>query len=122
VDGEFLHVSSLIFVFVFRSVLRLSELTNVHKVTMNGRRCGHGWANQVRAAASALTAFKVTVAGAGASLARFESVGIHGQAHRATGFAPFKTSCFEDLVKALALRLFFDQARAGHDHGQFDSF
>ena len=84
---------------------------------MNGRRRRHGGADQVRAATSALTAFKVTVAGAGATLARFESIGIHGQAHRATGFAPFKASCFEDLVKALALGLFFDQARARHHHG-----
>ncbi len=108
--------------YVFRCVLRLSELTNVHKVTMNGSCRGHGWAHQVRATAGALTAFKVAVAGAGATLARFESIGVHGQAHGATGLAPFKASGLEDFVKAFALGLFFDQARARHHHGQFDSF
>jgi hypothetical protein len=55
---EFLHVDSF-----------LGKLTNVHKVTMNGSRSGHGGADQVGASASALTAFEVAIAGASATLA-----------------------------------------------------
>ena len=68
----------------------------------------------------ALTAFEVTVGCGGATLAGFQLVGVHGQTHGATGFAPFKTSGFENLVQALLLGLGFDQTRARNHHGKLD--
>ena len=70
--------------------------------------------------AVALSTFEVAVAGGCAALTRFEFVGVHGQAHGATGLAPFETRGLENLVQALALGLRFHQARARHDHGKFD--
>ena len=56
----------------------------------------HRRAHQVRAAAGALAAFEVAVAGRGAALARLEPVGVHRQAHRAARLAPFEARVLED--------------------------
>jgi hypothetical protein len=106
---EFLHVDSLIWGVNERLPLLLGKLTNVHKVTMNGCGSGHGGADQMCPSASALTAFKIAVAGACASLAGFKSIGVHCQAHRTTRFTPFKSSGLENFVQAFSLGLFFDQ-------------
>ena len=70
------------------------------------------------AATVALSAFEIAVAGGRTTFTGFELVGIHGQTHRATRFAPFKTCRLKNGVQAFALGLFFDQTRTGHDHGQ----
>jgi hypothetical protein len=57
-----------------------------------------------------LAAFKISIAGAGATLAGFESVSVHGQAHRAAWFTPFKACSFENFVQTFALGLFLHQA------------
>jgi hypothetical protein len=98
------------------------RMCGCHKVPVHGRGGGHGGAHEVGAAARALAAFEVAVAGGGAALAGLQAVGIHGQAHGAAGFAPFKACGLEDLVQAFALGLFLDQARAGYHHGQLDVF
>jgi hypothetical protein len=85
---------------------------------VDGRRCRHGWADQMGAATSALAAFKVAVAGAGAALTGFQAVCIHGQAHAATRFAPLKACRHENLVQAFAFGLFLDQPRARHHQCQ----
>ena len=79
-------------------------------MTVNRGRCSHGRADQMGTSAVALAAFKVAVAGGCTALAGLEFVCVHGQAHRATGFAPLKTGGFEYLVQTFALGLRFHQA------------
>src|SRR5882724_2125107 len=78
---------------------------------------GHGGGDEVGAAVFALAAFEIAVAGAGAALAGFELVGVHGEAHAAAGFTPFKTGVFEDAVEAFLLGLALHLAAAGDDRG-----
>src|SRR5262245_6464796 len=80
-------------------------LSDVNKVYRNRCRGGHGWRHEVRPAPLALTAFEVAVAGAGATLARLQLVGIHRQAHAAAGLAPVKSCFLENLVEPLCFRL-----------------
>ena len=51
-----------------------------------------------------------------AALAGGQNVVVHGQAHGASGVAPFETGLLEDTVQALFLGLELDQTRAGHHH------
>ena len=81
---------------------------------------GHGGADEVGAPARALAAFKVAVAGGGAALARLQAVGVHGQAHAASGFAPLEARFGEHFVQPFGFGLPFDQAGAGHNHRQLD--
>ena len=70
------------------------------------RRCrGHRGADQVGAAAVALPALEVAVAGGRAALAGLQPVGVHRQAHRAARLPPFEAGGFEDHVQAFALGL-----------------
>src|SRR5919201_2959923 len=92
-------------------------LPDVDEVAGHGGGGGRGGADQVGAAALALAALEVTVAGRGAALARLQAVLIHGQAHGAAGFAPLHTGLLEDLVQPFPLGLSLHQARARHDHG-----
>ena len=78
---------------------------------------GHGRADQVGAAARPLTALEVAVAGAGRALAGPELVGVHGQAHAASGLPPFGAGLEEDAVQAFRLGLVPDSLAAGHDQG-----
>src|SRR6476661_4450868 len=80
------------------------------------RRGGHSGGDEVGAAAFALATFEVAIAGAGAALARFELVGVHGQAHAAAGFAPFKAGFLEDAVESLGFGVAFHLTTAGDDH------
>src|SRR5581483_7199680 len=79
------------------------------------RRGRHLGADEMRAPAGALAAFEVAVRGRRAALARLEPVGVHREAHRAPGLAPFEAGVAEDAVEALALGLRLDDARSGHD-------
>ena len=72
---------------------------------------GHGRADQVGAAARALTALEVAVAGAGRALAGLELVGVHGQAHAASRLPPFGAGLEEDPVEPLGLGLVPDRPR-----------
>src|SRR5437016_2702595 len=65
------------------------------------------------AAARALAALEVAVRGRGAALARLELVGVHAEAHRASGLAPLEARVAEDPVQPflLGLRLHLSGAR-----------
>src|ERR1700747_1697002 len=69
------------------------------------------------AAARALTAFEVPVAGRGRALAGCQDVAVHAQAHRASGRPPFEAGLGEMLVQPLLLGLRLHQRRAGNDAG-----
>src|SRR4051812_2561709 len=73
-------------------------LANIDKMPLDRGRCGHSRRDQVRAAPLALAAFEVAVAVRSTPLARLQLVGVHGQAHAASGFAPFEPRLFEDAV------------------------
>ncbi len=47
---------------------------------------------------TSLPAFEVPVAGTGAKLVADQLIGIHGETHRTTRLAPFKTSFSEDSI------------------------
>ena len=84
-------------------------------------RGGHRRAHQVGAAAGALAAFEVAVAGAGAAFAGLQLVGVHRQAHAAAGFTPLEAGGdLKILCRPSAFGLRLHQARAGHDHRQLD--
>jgi hypothetical protein len=71
-------------------------------------------------AKSTLSALEVSVRCTGTSLLGGQNVGIHAQAHTATGLSPFKTGVNEDLVKSLFLSLSLDKTRARDNHGTLD--
>ncbi|CKK72715.1 Uncharacterised protein [Neisseria meningitidis] len=48
-------------------------------------------------------------------MSRSQAVGVHGEAHRAARFAPFKAGFDENFVQAFFFGLFFNQAGAGDD-------
>src|SRR6266403_5891408 len=76
----------------------------------------HGRRHQMRAAFITLAALEIAVRGRGATLAGLESVGVHGEAHRAAVLAPVEASLDEYLVQALCLGLRLHQAGAGDNH------
>ena len=85
-------------------------LTDAVAINLHGSGGGHCGTDQVCATSRTLAAFEIAVAGAGATLAGFQPVCIHGQAHAAAGLAPFKASGFEDFMQTFALGLLFYQS------------
>ena len=81
----------------------------------NGGGGGGKRAGQEGAAALALPAFEVAVAGADGILARLKLVAVHGDAHAAAGLAPFGAGFREDLVQTFGFGLALDACRAGHN-------
>lgn len=69
----------------------------------------------MRAPALSLTPLKVTVRRRGGALPRRELIGIHSQAHRASGIAPFGSKGREDLIKSFGLGLEAHPGRAWDD-------
>src|SRR5688572_15177508 len=92
------------------------KIARAGETAHDGGRCGDQGRHEVSAPALALTALEVAVARRGAALARRELVGVHAEAHRAAGEAPFGAELLEDLVQALGLRLEADARGSGHDH------
>src|SRR6185369_12157521 len=82
-----------------------TEPTDVDEVTLDRSRSGHRRAHEMRAAASALTAFEVAVAGGRAALAGLQPIGVHRQAHRAARLAPLEAGRLEDHVQPFPLGL-----------------
>src|SRR5688572_2536429 len=81
------------------------EIARARQRAPHGGRGGDERRDQVRAAALALTAFEVAVAGRGAALPGCELIGVHAEAHRAAGEAPLRAEVGEDLVETLCLGL-----------------
>src|SRR5882672_12841498 len=76
----------------------------------------------MRAAVFALAAFEVAITGAGAALMRGQDVGVHADAHAASGVAPLETGGGENFVEAFFFRLRLDAARTGNDQRLLDAF
>src|SRR6059058_4307677 len=85
--------------------MRSPQPTDVDEMALDRRCRCHRRADQVGAATGTLAALKVAVAGGGAALAGLEAVGVHRQAHRAAGLAPFEARSLKDQVEAFALGL-----------------
>src|SRR5262245_36266142 len=79
-----------------------------------GRR-GHSRAHQMRAAALALPALEVPVAGGGGAIAGPEYVRVHPQTHRASRPAPLEPRLGEHPIEAFPLRLELDGDAPGDD-------
>src|SRR6266852_8357501 len=91
-------------------------VANISEVPGDRGRRGHHWTNQMGAAAAALAAFEIAVAGGGATLSRTQNIGVHAQAHRATGFAPLETGVLENSVETFLLGRVFHILRPRHHH------
>src|SRR5271167_3915634 len=96
------------------------EVADVYEVAGDGGGGGHYGADEVGAAVAALAALEVAVAGAGAAFVGGQDVGIHADAHAATGVAPLETGGGENFVEAFFFGLGLDAAGAGDDQGLFD--
>ena len=64
-----------------------------------------------------LAALEVAIRGRGAAFAGLKPVGVHREAHRAAGLAPFEARRLEDASSPSASACCFDEAGARHDHG-----
>ena len=87
--------------------------SGVREVAGDRGRGRDGRADEVRAAAPALTSLEVPVARRGAALAGRELVRVHAEAHRAAGVPPLEPGGLEDRVEALAFGLALHEHRAG---------
>src|SRR5208337_3389223 len=94
-------------------------IPDIHEVAFDGGSGGHHGADQVSAAALALVSFEVSVRSAGAALAAGEHVGIHPDAHAATGIAPLESCRAENLIQTFLFRLSFHASGAGNDQRAF---
>src|SRR5437764_1293604 len=92
-------------------------LSYINKVSGDGGRSGHRGADQMRATAASLSAFKIPIAGRSAAFARFQDVGIHAETHRAARLAPLKAGVKKDSIEAFVLGYALHILRPGHDHG-----
>src|SRR5579884_2829375 len=79
------------------------QLPNIDEMSVDGCRCGHCRADEVRAPAASLAALKIAVAGRGAAFALGEAVAVHGDTHAAPGLAPLKPGFTEDIDQPLFL-------------------
>src|SRR5258706_14145817 len=84
-------------------------------MTGNCRCSGHRRADQMCAAARALTALEVAIRGRSTAFPCPESIIVHAEAHRAAGLAPFEAGRGENAVEPLTLGLCLHQSRAGYD-------
>jgi len=84
----------------------------IGEVACNRSGGGHGRAHQMGAAAAALAAFEIAVAGGSTTLARAEYVGIHRQTHRTACLTPFKSGFEKYLIEPFALRHSLDFLRS----------
>src|SRR6185437_12718059 len=96
--------------------LAVLPVAHVREVTSHGSSGGHCGADQMRASVAALTAFKVAIAGGGATLARLQHVRIHGQAHRAPRLAPLESGSGEDVMQTFFFGLCFYLLRTRNHH------
>ena len=76
---------------------------------------GDGGGDEMRSPAASLAPLEVAVRGRSTALARRELVGVHGEAHGATRFAPVEARVAEDLIEAFALGFGLHGHRSGHD-------
>ena len=91
-------------------------ISNVDEVPSDRRRCRHFRRYQMCTAPSALSSFKITIAGRSAPLSRFKLIRVHCKAHTATRFSPFKSGVEKNLIQSLCFSLPFYDATAGDDH------
>src|SRR3546814_8837160 len=77
----------------------------VDKMARNGGGRSHGRTDQMRSTALPLTAFKIAVRGGRATLAGLQTIGVHGQTHRASWFAPLEAGLNKYLVQTFLFGL-----------------
>ena len=90
---------------------------HIHEMPGDGGGRRHRGRDEVSASLVALAALEITVRCRGATLTGPELVGVHRQAHRAAGLAPFKPGLDENPVEAFSLGLLLHQSGSRYDHG-----
>src|SRR6185295_9166066 len=85
-----------------------AQRADVHEMAGDSGSRRHNRTDQVRAAAFALTAFKIAIGSAGAAFPRKQKIVVHSQTHTAAGFPPFESSLTENFVQPFLFGLFTD--------------
>src|SRR5947199_640355 len=94
----------------------LEHRSHIDDLARDRRRRHHGGAHQQRPSRrTALTSLEITVRRRGTDLPPFEAIGVHPEAHRTTGAAPFKAGVPEHGVEPAGLRLAAHRLRAWND-------
>ena len=70
----------------------------------------------MRSPAAALAAFEIAVGRRGAALPWLELVGIHAEAHRAAGLAPFEPCRPENFIEAFGFGLHLHESGTRYNH------
>ena len=86
------------------------HIPHIDEPASNRGRCCHRGRHEMRAALISLATLEIAVGGGGAALAGLQLVGVHAEAHGATGLAPFEAGGLEDFIEAFSFRLRLDEA------------
>src|SRR3546814_5059150 len=95
---------------------RLSQARRIGDAAGNGARSGERGTHQMRPSAPPLPILEIAVRCRPTAFAGLQPVGVHADAHRASGLAPVEPRGAQYGVDALRLRLSLDQPRTGDDH------
>src|SRR5207247_6221677 len=79
-------------------------------------RSSHRGTHEMGAAATPLPPLEVAIGSGGATLPDTQHVGIHAEAHRTAGVAPFEAGLAEHAIQYFPLRFPFDEMRPGNAH------
>ena len=93
----------------------LAHLADIDKTPCECRGSGHRRTHQMSSAPLSHAPFEIAIRSGGTSFTCFESIGVHPQAHGATGLTPIKSGRFEDFVKAFLFRGPLDRPRRAGD-------
>src|SRR5436190_15282697 len=91
------------------------ETPHVGDRTGHRRRRRGEWAGEERSTSLALPSLEVAIAGAHRAFPRRELVAVHGDAHRATCFAPFGARFLENTVEPFGFCLTLHVPRSRND-------
>src|SRR5205085_6913122 len=97
-------------------VLSEFPFAHVRKVPFDRGCRSHHRADEMRASATTLPPFEVSITRRRATLTRLQDVGVHPQTHRTSRFAPFKSRLVKDAVESFTLRRLLHLLRSWYNH------
>ena len=104
---------------IFNRKYSIIPLADIHEFSGHGGGGRHLRIHQVGTSAFSLPALKISVGCRGTALLRPQLIGVHPQAHAASGIAPFCAGCFEYPIQSFGLGLQADLVRA-RNHQQLN--
>src|SRR5262249_47543362 len=91
-------------------------VADIREVPRDRSRGRHHRTDEMRAAATSLAPFEVSITRRRTTLARLKYVGVHTQTHRASRFAPLETRLVENAIEPFAFRGLLHVLRTRHNH------